>query len=176
MDRILLLVEHKENRRLLSEWLAKDYEVVMADTPQAFVRLDGFQVVIFPVIGVGREFLRDKVFRVGMQDVQAEGERVVVTFGGMVKSGQGHLGGEVGWKEADTGGQDLLGFIRLVLQLKFLGQLNIDTGLRVFLQRGSEFLDFLVHIPIISEKTARQNLAGGLKTLFALIYLEDLLT
>lgn len=35
MDRVLLLVEHKGNRRLLEEWLARRYQVVPGDTEQA---------------------------------------------------------------------------------------------------------------------------------------------
>src|ERR1700674_1997608 len=34
-SRILLLMDHKENRRLLAEWLATRYTVVPADTDQA---------------------------------------------------------------------------------------------------------------------------------------------
>src|SRR5438552_15707071 len=35
MSRILLLMDHKENRRLLAEWLASRYTVLAADTDQA---------------------------------------------------------------------------------------------------------------------------------------------
>src|ERR1700674_5487191 len=35
MSRILVLMDHKENRRLLAEWLATRYTVVSADTDQA---------------------------------------------------------------------------------------------------------------------------------------------
>ena len=35
MDKILLLLKHRENRRLLSEWLANSYNVALADTVQA---------------------------------------------------------------------------------------------------------------------------------------------
>ncbi len=35
MSRILVLMDHKENRRLLAEWLATRYTVLPADTDQA---------------------------------------------------------------------------------------------------------------------------------------------
>ncbi|MDH7486386.1 MAG: PAS domain S-box protein [Anaerolineae bacterium] len=35
MNRILLLLDHKENRRLLAEWLGQQYQVILADTDQA---------------------------------------------------------------------------------------------------------------------------------------------